>query len=109
MSGMDDLGRGIAEGRIDFTETCDTLISAHIRMFGAPDDVHALELRITNELLGRVKKADWAIERTAIRETQKALGPYTTFFDRQQIAQPEEKTEGFFSRVVNRVREGIGR
>lgn len=53
-TGMDALGRAIADGRIGFGETLDMLTAAHIRMFGTPNTrggINRLEERLSQRLV----------------------------------------------------------
>ena len=46
LTGMDHLGRAIADGEVSFSAAADELVSAHGRLFGFPDDIHGLQNRI---------------------------------------------------------------
>lgn len=58
-TGMDNLGAAIADGRAGFGESLDTLMSAHIRLFGTPatpGGLYRLENRISERLMGATEK-----------------------------------------------------
>jgi hypothetical protein len=60
-TGMDELGKAIADGKVGFAESLDMLMSAHIRLFGTPNTrggIYRLEARITEQLSGVIEK--WA-------------------------------------------------
>jgi conjugative relaxase-like TrwC/TraI family protein len=57
-TGMDDLGRAIAEGEVSFTDVVYELSSAHVRMFGLPEDDLALDMRIGDRLIEAANKYD---------------------------------------------------
>ena len=67
LSGIDHLGRAIADGGISFSAAADTLISAHGRLFGYPEDIDGLQDRI-DELLSK------AAGRAEMREAVAAEG-----------------------------------
>lgn len=57
-TGMDALGRGIADGTLSYGAIAEELVLAHARMFGWPEDVHALEDRIGKMLEDAATRAD---------------------------------------------------
>ena len=57
-TGIDALGRGIADGTLSYGAVADELVLAHTRMFGWPEDVHALEDRIGKMLEDAATRAD---------------------------------------------------
>ena len=50
-TGMDSLGRAIADGDIDLEAATEELVRAHERLFGSPYDLQGLEERISGTLL----------------------------------------------------------
>jgi hypothetical protein len=58
LSGMEHLGRSIAQGETPFSVALDELTSAHIAMFGAPHDIDALTERLSCELLQMIDRAE---------------------------------------------------
>lgn len=58
LTGMDHLGRAIADGDVLFSDALNELTRAHMRMFGAPQDIDGLEERLTNQLLDVAAKAE---------------------------------------------------
>lgn len=56
--GVEALGQAIADGETSFSEAADELIAAHGRLFGYPDDMDALEDRITRVLNDAATRAD---------------------------------------------------
>ena len=57
-SGLEDLGRAIADGRVEFSAALDELMAAHLRLFGVPDDVAGLEGRIGAQLVDAAGRAE---------------------------------------------------
>lgn len=58
LTGLEALGRAVADGEVSFSMAANELISAHGRMFGYPDDVVALEDRVSHLLLDATNRAD---------------------------------------------------
>ena len=54
MSGMINLGQAVVDGRMDFDNARSMLVSAHVRMFGAPDVLADLVDRITIQLVDAI-------------------------------------------------------
>lgn len=82
-SGMDELGKTIADGRGRFAETLDTLVSAHVRLFGlpgTPGSMYRLEERITNRLIEVTEKytdknkREWYPQRSRVLPELKSHG-----------------------------------
>jgi hypothetical protein len=57
-SGLEDLGRAIADGRVSFSAALDEMVAAHIRLFGAPEDIEGLEGRIGTQLMDAAGRAE---------------------------------------------------
>jgi hypothetical protein len=78
-SGLDDLGRAIADGRVELSAALDEMTAAYIRLFGAPDDIDGLERRIAAQLLdaaGRAERQDAvAAEGGAVARVRADLDP----------------------------------
>lgn len=56
--GIEALGQAIADGETSFSDAADELIAAHGRLFGYPEDMDALEDRITRILSDAATRAD---------------------------------------------------
>jgi hypothetical protein len=58
LDGIDDLGRAIAAGELEFSDAADELVAAHGRLFGFPDDIEGLEARISDVLAQAAGRAE---------------------------------------------------